>query len=241
DHATRRFEREVGRGADGAPRGREGEYPPARRAGPAAARAAVGQGRPELRLRRDAGEGRAGRPVRRAQPTARLPLHVRPGLGRGVPELLVRVRPPRRRHGTPGGPGRVAGDGLPRAAAEDRGVQAADGLAVPVGLVARELVQPRLPRPLHARGAGHGRRVPQLHDGAVPQRGSAGGERLLQGPGDRRGLPHVLHFRPGAGRDARHVRAARPRAQGAGRGPVAVHDAVGAAPRPLRRRPRGRQ
>ena len=38
----------------------------------------------------------AGRPVRAAQPAHRLPLHVRPGLGRGVQELLVRRRQLRR-------------------------------------------------------------------------------------------------------------------------------------------------
>ena len=43
-------------------------------------------------------QGDARRPVRRPQPADRLSLHVRPGLGARLPELLVPRRSLRRRH-----------------------------------------------------------------------------------------------------------------------------------------------
>ena len=92
------------------------------------------------------GQEDAGGAVRGQEPADRLPLHVRPGVGCGVQELLVRGRqlrrldraPRRARH-------RVRGD-LAGAVREDRELQAAHGVEVPVAVVVRHRVQLRLRR-----------------------------------------------------------------------------------------------
>src|SRR4029077_1771422 len=68
---------------------REGVLAAARRAEPAAARAALGKGGEKVCVRRTEGRGVTRRPLRRAEPTDRVPLHVWSGLEGGLPELLV--------------------------------------------------------------------------------------------------------------------------------------------------------
>ena len=55
-------------------------------------------------------QGDARRSLRRPQPVGGLPLHVRTGLAGGLPELLVRVRPFRRRASAPGSSRRHGGE-----------------------------------------------------------------------------------------------------------------------------------
>src|SRR5205823_9421073 len=103
----------------------------------------------------EAGAPYAARSVRQAAPAHRLPLHVRSPSrlgGRGVPGLLVCGRQLRRQPGAPrGARDRVRGD-LARPVRQDRAVQTAHGLDVPVAVVARDRLQRRLWRDarLHA-------------------------------------------------------------------------------------------
>ena len=78
-------------------------------------RAALGQGRQDLRVRRTERQGDALRPVRRPQPAHRQALHAGPGLAGRLRRLLVRRRPARRLGGPPDQPRRHAGGGLTRA------------------------------------------------------------------------------------------------------------------------------
>src|SRR5262245_20936338 len=84
-----RFARRVAAGAATASRGRKKAHPPARCAGPAAARPALGTSREGLWLRFAAGQSEADQPLRWMQPAHHLPFHVRPGVEGGLPELLV--------------------------------------------------------------------------------------------------------------------------------------------------------
>src|SRR5262249_16111239 len=97
-------------------------------------------------------------------------------------QLLVRVRPHRRCGPASRCARRLARDDVARAVREDRGVQEADGLAVRVGLVLRERVQPRLPRLVHAGRAGERPGGLQLHPAAVPEPGGARPQHLLPPP-----------------------------------------------------------
>ena len=128
----------------GASRAGEGVHPPARSAQRRAAHAALDQGREELRVRWAGRQADAARAVRRPQPADRLPLHVRSGLGAGLPELLVPRRPHRRRARASRAARRHAAGGLARAAARDRGLQEAHGLALQVAVVLRQRLQRRL-------------------------------------------------------------------------------------------------
>ena len=58
-----------------------------------------------------------------------------PDWGRRLQELFVLDRPLRGNHPTPGGSGRNADHGFPRAARQTRSVQAAHGVDTPVGVV----------------------------------------------------------------------------------------------------------
>ena len=78
-----------------APRQGEGSHAGARRARRRAPPAAAGPDREGVRLRRPGRQGRAARPVRGAQATAPLPLHVRAEPGRGLRRLLDVRRPGR--------------------------------------------------------------------------------------------------------------------------------------------------
>ena len=75
----------------------------------------------DLRLRRPRrATADAARPVRRPRPAARVPLHVRPRLGRGLPELFVLGRQLRRRRRAPRPPRCHLRLRLPRAVREAR-------------------------------------------------------------------------------------------------------------------------
>ena len=74
--AQHRFPRRMARRAQGASQEREGAHPHARPRERRAARAALGQGREELRLRHAGRQEDARRPVRREQPADHPPFHV---------------------------------------------------------------------------------------------------------------------------------------------------------------------
>ena len=118
------------------------------------------------------------------EPAARLPLHVRPGVGGGLPELLVLGRQLQRHRRAPGAPRRDAGRGLAGAAREARGLQAAHGLELQVGVVARQRLQPRLSRLLHARGAEGGATTTtrSRRSGSARLRASACSPRTMPAP-----------------------------------------------------------
>ena len=119
----------------------------------------------------DTPEGRrsARRPVRGPPPAAGAALHARPGLGARLPELLLHGRPHRRHERAPGAPRCHVAGRLARAAGRDRTLPPAHGLAVQVGVLERQRLQPRLRRQLHAGGTGHGRGQLQLRH-AAPSR-----------------------------------------------------------------------
>ena len=99
-----------------------------RRARPAAAGAALGQGREGVSLRDRRGRGVPRRPVPRPLAAPDLPLHVRAGVQRRLPRLLGDRRRLRRLRDPPGQPRRDALGGVARSAREAAGLQAADGL-----------------------------------------------------------------------------------------------------------------
>src|SRR5580700_6348606 len=89
DDAHDRDTERMARSAARATRSGEGAYAAQRRAGTAAAGAAVGSDRQGVSIRDRRGERLAGRPLPRALAAPRLPLHVRARLrGGGVPVLL---------------------------------------------------------------------------------------------------------------------------------------------------------
>ena len=108
--------------------GGEGAHPAQRRAGAAAAGAAVGPDRQGVPIRHRRGERLAGGSLPGALAAARLPLHVRARLQGGVSVLLGDRRRVRRLRRPPGQPRRHAVGGVAGAAGEAAGVQAADGL-----------------------------------------------------------------------------------------------------------------
>ena len=116
------------------------------------------------------------------EPAHRLPLHVRPGLERGLPQLLVLGRQLQRHRRAPGAPRRVVGRDLAGAAGEAGSLQEAHGLELQVGLLARQRLQPRLSRLLHARGAEDGGLQLRSRADLAPSRG-ARRQRLRQGRG----------------------------------------------------------
>ena len=182
----------------------------------------------------DAPEGtaHARRSVRRPSPAAGAALHARSGLGARLPELLVHGRPHRRHDRAPGASRRHVRGDLARAVGRDRALQAAHGLAVQVGVLVRQRLQPRLPRDLHAGGAGQGRGLLQLRHGGLSRPRKLPGVSVFykDDAGDR--LPHLLDLRARRGGDDGHLQHARPHAQGPRR--TRHGDGVGATPRSLR-------
>jgi Bacterial protein of unknown function (DUF899) len=83
--------------------------------------------------------------------------HVRPGVRSGLPRLLESRGPPRRRACPPQPPRRHLALLLASAAGEAPGLQAADGLEVPLGVDLRKRLSVRL-RPRSHRGADGGHR-----------------------------------------------------------------------------------
>ena len=182
----------------------------ARRAQRRAPPHADGQGREGLRLHRPRRRGEPARPVRGPAAADPRPLHVRPGVGGRLPELLGRrgrdVRGPAR---APGRPRHHARLRLARADREDRGLQGAQGLDLPLVLVLRHRLQLRLRR--HDGPVGQAARL-QL----PPLRGRAGRDardELLPARGRRR-LPHELDLRARRRDDRRLVLLPRPHRHG---------------------------
>ena len=108
------------------------------------------------------GSGEPARSLRRPAAAGAAPLHVGAGVGRAMPELLVR----RRRDRQVAAAARaehLAGRSVPRAVPEARRVPRADGVDLSLALVVRHRLQLRLPR--HPRQPGR--------DGppALPHRG----------------------------------------------------------------------
>ena len=116
-----------------AARGGEGPHAAQRRAGAAAAGAAVGPDRQGVPIRDRRGERLADGPLPRALAAPRLPLHVRARLHGGVPVLLGDRGRLQRLRRPPGQPRRHALGGVAGAAREAAGVQAADGMDVSRG------------------------------------------------------------------------------------------------------------
>ena len=135
-----------------AAQGGEGANAAQRRAGAATSGAAVGPGRQGVPIRDRSRERLAGRPLQRALAAPRLPLHVRARLHGGVSVLLDDRGRVRRLRRPPGEPRRHAFGGVAGAAREAPGVQAADGVDVSLGVLARQRLQLRLQRLVH-RGA----------------------------------------------------------------------------------------
>jgi hypothetical protein len=230
----------MARCANRAARGREGAHAAQRRAGAAAAGTAVGSDLQGLSIRDRRGERLAGRPLPRALATPRLPLHVRARLHRRLPILLSdrgwlqRVRRP------PGQPRRHSIGGVPGASHEAAGVQAANGVDIYLGVLARQRLQLRLQRLVHRRAAARGECRIQL-----PARGGVAAARGFRGwrRGARRRarghyrnrcghvyareawhervrarrrsrLPRLFHLCARTGRPLGHVPVARPCTQG---------------------------
>src|SRR5262245_41369934 len=195
----------AGRAAPAA-RGGEGAHATQRRAGAAAAGAAVGPDRQGISVRNRRGERLAGGSVPRALAAPRLPLHVRAGLHRRLSVLLGDRGWVQRHRRPPGQPRRHALCGFAGAAREAAGVQAADGVDVSLGVLVRKRLQLRLQRRGHRAAAARRRHRVQL-----PARGgqAAGPARHHDGARARRRGPR----RPDGGehRDRRghlHARAA---------------------------------
>ena len=143
----------MGRRPHGVPGQGEGAHPPTGRPRRRPAPAADGAGREGVRLRGAGRQGHPPRPVRGPPPAHRGPLHVRPSLGRRLPQLLCRGRWRCRRgcsststcgtRRSPTSPGRPS----PRSR-----TTSSAGVDVPLVLVVRERLQLRLPR--HPRPGG---------------------------------------------------------------------------------------
>jgi hypothetical protein len=217
----------VARGEARAARGGEGADAAQRRARQAAAGAALGSDRQGVPLRNRRGERFAGRPLPRTLAAARLPLHVRPRLHGRVSVLLGDRGRVRRLCRPPRASRRRVHRGVAGAAREAAGVQAADGLELPLGVVVRERLQLRLRGDVHRGAAAVGSRRAQLPRDGDPQRARRRGRscRLWHGPGDgstgsaghervrargRRRLPDLLGVHPRAGRSLGYVPVARP-------------------------------
>jgi len=225
----------VARGADGAARGGEGTHPARRRAGEAAARAAVGPDRQDVQVRHRRRQCLAGRPLQGAFAADDLPLHARARLQGGLSVLLGdRGRVQRIRH-SPAESRRLVLRRFAGAAGQGAGLQEADGLELSVGVVVRRRLQLRLRRRRHRGATAVARRRIQLHGSG--REGGRGFGRRNHRLGDRRRrrcrladvlsraarhehvrarrrrrLSHVLGLRARAGRPVGHVPVARPRA-----------------------------
>src|SRR5437773_3446669 len=121
----------MARRAARAARGGEGAHAAQRRAGAAAAGAAVGSDRQGVSIRDRRGERLAGRPLPRALAAPRLPLHVRARLHGGVSALLGHRGRVRRLRRPLGQPRRHALGGVAGAAREAAGVQRRMGWTFP--------------------------------------------------------------------------------------------------------------
>src|SRR4051794_4828564 len=193
--------RVAGRPRRAAGRG-EGAHPPRRRARAQAPGASLGARGEGLQLR-DARRDEVPRgAVRRALPAARLPLHVRPGVRRRLPGVLVDRGQPGPERRPSGGARREADARLAGAAGEAAALPGADGLAPRVGLDGRRGVQPRPRLPVHQGGARAVPRGTRAAGGRAERRGvrrrcgdvrrrGTGPERVR--PRGRRRVPDLRH------------------------------------------------
>lgn len=92
-----------------------------------------------------------------------------PGWEEGCPSCSYLAESFWRQPDSPGQPRCHAGRGFAGADRPDRSLQEADGLAVPLGVIVRERVQPRLSRVVHQRGNGEREGELQLRHGRIPQ------------------------------------------------------------------------
>src|SRR5438552_7557853 len=121
--------------------GGERTYAAQRRAGAATAGAALGPDRQAVPIRDRRGERLAGRPLQRSLAAPHLPLHVRARLHGRLSVLFSDRRWLRRLRRAPGQPRLDSRGGLARADREAAGIQAQDGLELPVGIVVPERLQ----------------------------------------------------------------------------------------------------
>jgi len=183
----------------------------------------VGSPRQGLPLRHRERCDHARRAVRRPLAAARVPLHARPRLGGGLPELLVGRRRLRHDVPAPAEPRRGVHRRVAGAAAEAARVPGPDGVELPVGVVVGQRLQLRLPR--DDRPVGHTRRVqlPRPGPARAGQRrvarlvGRAARHERVRAGGRRR-LPHLLRVRAWPRRSLAHVAVARPGTAGPQRG-----------------------
>ena len=122
--------------------------------------------------------GHAGRTLRRSPPAPHLPLHDGPGLGGGLPVLLVLGRQLRRHRRPPGAPRHHPGCRFTCAHRCDRGLQATDGLDVHLGLLPRQPVQLRHEGQLRSDRPGRPARQLQLRHPGLPRRRGPRHQRL---------------------------------------------------------------
>ena len=167
----------------------------------------------------DAPHGRryARGPVRRAPPASGAALHVRAGLGAGLPELLLHGRPHRRHDRASGASRRHAGRRLARAAGRDRAVPQPHGLDVPAGCRRTAATSTTTSRELHARRDRQGRA--DYNYGGWPFADEEWpGVSVFYKDDAGRSLPHLLDlWARRRGHDG-HLQPARPHAQGPRRG-----------------------
>ena len=116
----------------------------------------------EYRFETDEGSASLADLFQRALAAPRLPLHVRARLHGGVSVLLGDRGRVQRLRRAPGQPRRHAFGGVAGAAREAAGVQAADGLDVSLGVLARQRLQLRLQRLVHRGATARGRHRIQL-------------------------------------------------------------------------------
>ena len=128
----------MARSAAQAARGREGAHAAQRRRCEAETEAAVGSDRQGVSIRDRRGQSLAGRPLPRALTAPSVSLHVWARLHGGLPGLLGDRRRLRRPGSPLGQPRRHTFSGVAGASREAAGVQAADGVDVPLGIIARE-------------------------------------------------------------------------------------------------------
>ena len=207
----------MGRRAQDAACAREGADPP-RRPGraPSAARCpGCGSTRTTCSTRR--GPAHARRPVRRPPPAAGAALHARPGLGAGLPELLLHGRPHRRHRSrtwrsatSPSSPSRARR--WPRSSAS-ASAWAGGSRGCPRTATTSTTTSTSASRPTRWPTA----RPTTISAASRPRTRKRPAQRVLQGR-RRRGLPHLLDLRPRRGGDDAHLPAARPHAQGPRRG-----------------------
>src|SRR5580700_230524 len=217
---------------------REAAHARSRRNRPRTAPASLGQGRTKLRFRRAEREGDARGPFRRQEPADYLPLHVRPGVERRLPELLVQHGPHGRRARASGATRRVLCGDLTSTIPQDCPVQKTHGLGVQLGVFQRQRFQPRLSRGVHQGRTRQGRGGLQLWHEQISERGSSWNQRLLQGR-ERRYLSHLFRLRPRDRKRGQYTKLYRPGAEGEGRRWFVFSHGLGTPPRPLRRRPTG--